>query len=200
MLLSASKGRCCKKTTYVNAGGSTTATTIVLLLSMGCTTTPAGRAGGGVGRTSGRPALSRGGRVSSRGAPGVAATSGRSGGWRCPRWRPGRRKNVRFYAMIFGLFWLIFACLLVILPGLVRFFKTLSRFPPGCVPTSDDRACRRARGSRHLGHDTSWRSRGEPHPPPARGRRALHIRRGDKRKISFWAILHVFDARGHSST
>ena len=37
-----------------------------------------------MGCTSGRPALSRGARVFSRGAPGVAATSGRSGGWRCP--------------------------------------------------------------------------------------------------------------------
>ena len=34
------------------------------------------RGGGGVGRTSGRPTLSRGARVFPRGAPGVAATSG----------------------------------------------------------------------------------------------------------------------------
>ena len=63
-----------------------------------------------MGRTSGRPALSRGARVFPRGAPGVAATSGRSGGWRCPGCarHPGTsqggvnpevrpKKNVRFY-------------------------------------------------------------------------------------------------------
>ena len=51
----------------------------------------------------------------------------------------------------FFLFWLIFACLLVILPGLWFGFSDFPRFPPGCVPTSGDRACRRARGDRHLG-------------------------------------------------
>ena len=70
------------------------------------------REGGGVGCTSGRPALSRGARVFPRGAPGVAATSGRSGGWRCPgcarhpgtsqggvnpEVRPKKEKMFRFY-------------------------------------------------------------------------------------------------------
>ena len=76
-----------------------------------------------MGRTSGRPALSRGARVFPRGAPGVAATSGRSGGWRCPgcarhpgtsqggvnpEVRPKKKKKCSVF-MIFGLFWLTFA-------------------------------------------------------------------------------------------
>ena len=36
--------------------------------------------------------------------------------------------------MIFGLFWLTFAFLLVILPGLVRFFQLSPDFPRGVSP------------------------------------------------------------------
>ena len=145
--------------------------------------------GGGVGRTSGRPALSRGARVFPRGAPGVAATSGRSGGWRCPgcarhpgtsqggvnpEVRPKKKKCSVF--MIFGLFWLTFACCVSDFAVFGSVFqKKIPRWGhlglplgarcPRCVPTSGDRACRRARGDPHLGHDASWRSRGAPHHP-----------------------------------
>ena len=48
-----------------------------------------------MGCTSGSAALSRGARVFPRGAPGVAATSGRSGAWRCPGVRPSPRDVAR---------------------------------------------------------------------------------------------------------
>ena len=82
--------------------------------------------------------------------------------------------------MIFGLFWLTFACCVSDFAVFGSVFpKKIPRWGhlglplgprcPRCVPTSGDRACRRARGDRHLGHDASWRSRGAPHPPPPLG-------------------------------
>ena len=134
------------------------------------TTTPEG---GGVRRTSGggRPALSRGARVFSRGGPGVAATSGRSGGWRCPRWRPGKEEKIALFVLV-GLFWLILAFLLVILPGRAVWFgfpNFFPDFPRGVSPprTSGDQACRRARGDRHLGHVApAGAPEVRPTPPP----------------------------------
>ena len=107
-----------------------------------------GRGKGGVGCTSGSAALSRGARVFPRGAPGVAATSGRSGGWRCPGCarHPGtsqggvnpevRPKKCSVF-MVFGLFWLTFTCCVSdFLPLWVRFSKKKSRGggTSGCPP------------------------------------------------------------------
>ena len=136
--------------------------------------------GGGWGCTSGRPALSvprcpgvspagrsrgpgwpppRAGRACGA-APGCARHPGTSPGGVNPEVQPG---GVSVF-MSFGLFWLTFACLLWFCRFGFGFFQKknprrghlglpLGPRCPRCVPTSGDRACRRARGDPHLGHD-----------------------------------------------
>ena len=116
-------------------------------------------------------------------AQGVPVTSGRFQAafiLGCAQVRPENESFVRF--MIFGLFSLIFACCISDFACFGSFFSTnvpmcprlglpLGSRCPRSAPTSGGRACRHARGDRHLGHhdDASWRSRGAPHPPPSLG-------------------------------
>ena len=86
--------------------------------------------------------------------------------------RSGQKNESFVRFMIFGLFLsLIFACCISDFACFGSFFSTIIlRCPRLGLPlgsrcprsTSGGRACRHARGDRHLGHDASWRSR-TPH-------------------------------------